>query len=37
MGLWRLGGLLEFDVFFWVADFYEVLAYSFAVVALQHD
>jgi len=37
MGVCALCGLLEFYVFFWVTDFDEVLTYSFAVVALQHD
>ena len=29
--------LLDFDVFLWVADFYEVVFDSIAVVALEHD
>ena len=29
--------LLDFDVFLWVADFYEVVFDSVAVVALEHD
>jgi len=30
-------GLLEFDVFLWVACFYEVFADAVTVVTLQHD